>query len=74
MLLLLLLLRYQGSWKAGKRHGHGLMLFADGVAFRGQWEDDVWLQSAAEPALCRLRGPGLARAVAGQRAEFNIKV
>jgi hypothetical protein len=56
------------------RHGHGLMLFADGTVFRGAWEDDEWVQSAAEPALCRMSGPGLSQAVAGQRAEFVIEV
>lgn len=50
------------------------MVFADGVMFRGQWEEGAWLQSAADPALCRLRGPGLARAAAGHKAEFGIKV
>lgn len=66
--------RYEGQWKAGKRHGQGLMLFADGTVFTGAWEEDEWLQSAAEPALCRMSGPGLKGAVAGQRAEFTIQV
>lgn len=41
---------------------------------RGQWEDDEWVQSSADPSLTRVRGPGLARAVAGQPATFVIKV
>uniref|UniRef100_A0A383V7D2 MORN repeat-containing protein n=1 Tax=Tetradesmus obliquus TaxID=3088 RepID=A0A383V7D2_TETOB len=65
--------RYQGSWKAGQRNGQGLMVFPDGVVFRGLWEGDAWLQSAAEPGLCRLKGPGLSRAIAGQAAEFVLK-
>jgi hypothetical protein len=67
-------IRYQGSWKGGQRHGQGLMVFADGVVFRGLWEEDSWVQSAADPVLCRLRGHGLSRAVAGKSAEFVIKV
>lgn len=50
------------------------MVFADGTVFRGAWEDDEWLQSAAEPALCRMTGTGLREAVAGQQAEFIIQV
>lgn len=50
------------------------MVFADGIVFRGMWEGDEWLQSAAEPALCRLQGPGLSGAVAGQNATFSIMV
>jgi hypothetical protein len=50
------------------------MMFADGTVFRGAWEEDEWLQSAAEPALCRMIGTGLQEAVAGQRAEFVIQV
>lgn len=66
--------RYEGQWKAGRRHGQGLMVFADGTVFRGAWEEDEWLQSAAEPALCRMNGPGLQGAVAGQKAVFVIQV
>jgi hypothetical protein len=50
------------------------MVFADGLVFRGAWQGDEWLQSAAEAALCRMSGPGLTAAVAGQRAEFVIQV
>lgn len=40
----------------------------------GEWEDDGWVQSAAEPSKCRVAGPGITRAVAGQQAEFLIQV
>ena len=33
-----------GEWVAGKRHGQGFCKFADGVRFRGEWEDDGWVQ------------------------------
>jgi hypothetical protein len=33
-----------------------MMLFADSTAFNGLWDDDEWIQSAAEPTLCRLSG------------------
>lgn len=66
--------RYHGEWQSGKRHGLGLMAFADGTTFRGRWQSGAWLQSAADPARCRLRGRGLARAVAGADAEFVIQV
>lgn len=50
------------------------MAFADGTTFRGRWQSGAWLQSAADPARCRLRGRGLAHAVAGADAEFVIQV
>ena len=40
----------------------------------GEWEDDGWLQSSADPAHCRVAGPGVTRAVAGQTAELLIEV
>lgn len=66
--------RYQGEWAQGKRHGHGSCLFADGVRFTGRWEDDEWVQSAADPARCRAAGKGLCRALAGHVAQFTIEV
>ena len=63
---------YSGSWLRNQRHGQGVCSFADGRRFRGAWEDGMWVQSSAEPKLCRLRGPGLARAVAGQPASFTL--
>jgi len=60
---------------AGKRHGQGFCKFADGVKFRGEWEDDGWVQSAADPVRSKvLPAPGLCRAVAGQQATFSIEV
>ena len=56
------------------RHGHGLCLFADGIRFEGQWEWDVWVQSAACPKLSTVEGWGSARAVAGFPSSFIIKV
>jgi len=50
------------------------MLFADGTSFKGRWEAGAWVQSAADPARCRLRGKGLARAVAGETAGFVVQV
>jgi len=63
-----------GKWKDDKRHGQGTCLFADGTRFRGEWEEDAWLQSAAEPALTRVSGPGLTKALAGHTASFVIQV
>ena len=64
-----------GDWVAGKRHGQGFCKFADGIKFRGEWEDDGWVQSAADPARCKvLPAPGLCRAVAGVEATFTIEV
>ena len=63
-----------GQWKCDKRHGQGICLFADGTRFRGEWEEDAWLQSAADPTLCKVSGLGLAKALAGQTASFAIQV
>lgn len=64
----------QGMWRAGRRHGLGLCLFADGVRFYGHWRDDAWCQTAAHPRLCRATGDGLERAVAGRQATFLLQV
>lgn len=40
----------------------------------GEWEDDGWLQSSADPAHCRVAGLGVTRAVAGQTGELLIEV
>ena len=50
------------------------VLFLMSLYLRGMWEDDEWIQSAADPALTRIKGPGLSRASAGQEATFIIKV
>ncbi|KAI7844470.1 hypothetical protein COHA_001973 [Chlorella ohadii] len=61
------------EWRADKRHGQGVCKFADGRKFRGDWEDDGWLQSSADPVHCRVAGPGVTRAVAGQKGELLIE-
>ena len=43
-----------GDWVAGKRHGQGFCKFADGIKFRGEWEDDGWVQ--VHPQLGLLAG------------------
>ena len=61
-----------GEWRCDKRHGQGVCRFADGSHFRGEWEDDVWLQSAADPALSKVTG--LTDGLAGQLTSFTIQV
>ena len=56
-----------------RRQGQGACLFSDGTMFRGQWVDDAWLQSSAEPRLSTIEGWGSARAVAGNLATFMIQ-
>jgi hypothetical protein len=52
----------------------GLCEFAkDGRRFRGAWEHDLWVQSSADPMYSKLRGPGLARAIAGVPAKASLK-
>ena len=63
-----------GDWARDRRHGWGVCRFADGAKFRGEWEDDAWVQSLADPGRCRAKGPGLSRAVAGAEAAFLISV
>lgn len=40
----------------------------------GEWEDDGWVQSVADPQHCRVAGPGVTKAVAGQQAELVVEV
>ena len=47
-------------------------MFADGTQFRGEWEEDAWLQSAADPALSKV--VGLTDGLAGQHTSFTIQV
>ncbi|GAX72894.1 hypothetical protein CEUSTIGMA_g349.t1 [Chlamydomonas eustigma] len=65
--------RYIGQWCQGKRHGKGKATFADGTKFKGMWEEDLWLQSAATPRLCRVTGMGLSRGEAGRTATFTVE-
>lgn len=63
---------FPGEWRHDKRHGQGICLFADGTKFKGEWEDDAWLQSAADPLHSQVQG--LADALAGQQTCFTIQV
>ena len=49
-----------------------MCVFPDGRKFRGAWDAGVWVQSTADPLLSKVRGPGLARSVAGCSASFSI--
>ena len=55
------------------RHGYGVCSYADGTKFRGEWEDDCWLQSTADPTFTRVHGPGLSRGIAGEPSVFVIE-
>ncbi len=63
-----------GSWVEGRRQGEGTCQFADGRLFRGEWQEDSWLQSEAEPSLSKLAGASLAQEVAGATGAFKIIV
>ena len=64
--------QHQGEWSGNLRHGHGVCVFPDGRKFRGAWDAGVWVQSTADPLLSKVRGPGLARSVAGCSSSFSI--
>jgi len=36
---------YTGNWCNNKRHGYGVMKWADGKEYEGEWEDDVAVQN-----------------------------
>jgi hypothetical protein len=63
----------QGEWKLDRRHGYGVCFFADGTKFRGEWEEDCWVQSTADPEFSKVLGPGLARGVAGEDTIFGVE-
>ena len=65
---------WAGDWKNDKRHGRGKCKFADGAKFRGEWEEDGWVQTSAEPSLCNAARKGLHQSVAGETAGFRIEV
>jgi hypothetical protein len=65
--------QYQGEWRNDKRHGYGFCIFADGTKFRGEWEDDDWCQSTADPVFCKVFGPGVVRAMAGEATMLGIE-
>ena len=56
------------------RQGEGICQFANGNFFRGEWQEGCWLQSEAEPSLCRVSGTGLAHAKAGTDTVLSILV
>lgn len=31
--------KHEGEWKKGKKHGKGVLKFADGGAFEGDWKE-----------------------------------
>lgn len=35
---------YEGTFKAGKREGHGVMTWADGSIFAGNWKNNMRLE------------------------------
>jgi hypothetical protein len=63
-----------GEWVEGKRQGGGSCQFADGSLFHGEWQEDHWMQSEAEPSLCRVSGAGISSVTVGVDASFTIKV
>lgn len=63
-----------GEWLRDARHGRGVCKFADGTRFKGEWEADAWVQSAAAPSRCRVAGAGVTHATAGVEASFVIQV
>ena len=65
---------FQGEWKEDRREGQGKCRFSDGTKFRGQWENDAWIQSTACPLHCIVSGDGRHRATAGKKAVFRIEV
>lgn len=55
------------------RHGYGVCTYADGSKYRGEWEENCWLQSTADPVFSRVFGPGLSRGIAGEATMFTIE-
>eukprot|EP00392_Amoebophrya_sp_AT5.2_P009836 g9864.t1 len=33
--------KYEGSWRAGKRHGYGVFFYANGAKYEGHWIDNL---------------------------------
>lgn len=63
---------YRGEFAEGKRHGQGKCKFEDGTTFKGAWDDDGWVQTAADAAKSRVAGAGIVRAEAGKVSKFLI--
>lgn len=64
---------YRGEFVRGRRHGHGKCKFQDGTTFKGAWDDDGWVQTAADAARSKVAGAGIVRAEAGKTAKFLIQ-
>jgi hypothetical protein len=39
---------YDGEWRGGERHGHGIFRFDDGVVYEGEWSNDERTGSGKE--------------------------
>ena len=64
-----------GHWQHDKRHGFGRCKFVDGTRFAGRWEDDGWVQSAADAARSGIPPECLPlRATAGHDCCFTLQV
>jgi MORN repeat len=64
-----------GHWQHDQRHGFGRCKFADGTHFAGRWEDDGWVQSAADAARSGIPPECLPlRTTAGHDCCFTIQV
>jgi hypothetical protein len=48
-------------------------VFHDGTKYRGEWLQDKWIQSSADPEYTKVFGPGLTRGVAGAKSLFGIE-
>lgn len=49
--------KYEGSWRVGRRHGRGMMMYADGDVYEGDWVED------------QRSGLGILRTACGDRFE-----
>jgi hypothetical protein len=47
--------KYEGSWVAGKRHGHGMLTMADGGYYEGRSSEDGNRPSPRTRRVCRWR-------------------
>ena len=34
--------KYDGEWRAGKKHGRGVCYYSDGDTYEGEWANDKW--------------------------------
>lgn len=72
--------RYEGHWKDGQRHGHGIAMIQNGDTYDGNWEGDAhhghgvytWSDGSIHVGQWRggdRHGPGIARYADGDRYE-----